>query len=98
MSENSTPVESSQAYQIKEKLAELEAALLEATPTMPGILREIHGQLKKDDSLVSILSDDECAILVNGLKAQTSTIIAASALKKGVGKKKAQKKITVDDL
>ena len=91
----SAPV-SSQAYQIKEKLAELEAALLLRSPEMPTLLRTIHTQLKKDPDLVTILSEEECAILVNGLKKQTATAIATVAPKKA--SKKAMSKITVSDL
>lgn len=74
--------DSTQAYEIKEKLAELEAALLEGTPNMPSLLRIIHSTLKKDSDLVTLLSEEECSILVQGLKKQTSTEIATSALKK----------------
>lgn len=87
---------STQAYQIKEKLLELEASLLTATPNMPTLLRTIHSQLKKDPDLVTILTEEECAILVNGLKKQTATAIATVAPKKA--SKKAMSKLTVDDL
>lgn len=87
----------SQIYQIQEKMAALEAALNEATPGLPTLLREIHGQLKKDPNLVTILTEDECSILVRGLKVQTSTEIAKSVLKKASGKK-AQSKLTLADL
>ncbi len=84
-----------QAYEIKQKLAELENALLEKLPGMPTLLRDIHRQLKKDPEIVTLLSEEECGILVEGLKKQTSTAIATSALKT---KTKSQSKMTVDDL
>lgn len=84
------------AFVIKEKLAQLQEALLEATPNMPVLLRDIHRELKADPDVVTVLSDEECAILVKGLKKQTSTEIATKAIKKTT--KKAAKKITVDDL
>ena len=87
--------EVSQAYEIQEKLALLEQALLEKLPTMPNLLRDIHRQLKKDPEIVTLLSEEECSILVQGLKKQTSTNIATSAIKT---KTKAQSKMTVDDL
>lgn len=83
------------SYQIKEKLANLEQALLDGTPNMKELLRDIHRTLKADPDLVTILEDEECAILVKGLKKQTSTEIATKAVK---STKKAASKITVDDL
>ena len=84
-----------QGFEVQEKLAALEAALLAGTPNMPGLLRTIHKQLKADPDVVTILSEDECAVLVRGLKAITKTEIAISALSKS---KKALSKMTVDDL
>ena len=84
-----------QAYQIKEKLAQLEESLLKKLPEMPTLLRDIHRQLKKDPEIVTLLTEEECGILVSGLKKQTSTSIATSALKT---KTKAQSKMTVADL
>jgi len=85
------------AFEVKEKLASLEAALLGQLPTMPGLLRDIHRSLKKDPDIVTILTEEECAILVEGLKKQTKTTITTAALKKG-STKKALSKMTVDDL
>ncbi len=91
-----TPAPNSQAFQVQEKLALLEAKLNEAAPGIPTLLREIHQQLKKDPDVVTLLSEEECNILVQGLKKQTATEISTSALKKGA--KKSLKKMTVDDL
>ena len=85
-----------QTYQISQELANLEASLLKETPDMPVLLRKIHTHLKRDPELVTLLTDDEAAILVQGLKKQTSTEIVASAVKKAP--KKALSKMTVDDL
>lgn len=84
------------AFEVREKLAQLEEALLEQTPNMPVLLRDIHRELKSDPDIVTLLSDEECAILVKGLKKQTSTEIATKAVKKST--KKAASKITIDDL
>lgn len=84
-----------QAYDIQEKLAQLEHALLERLPEMPTLLRSIHRQLKKDPEVVTLMSEDECCMLVKGLVKQTSTVIATSALK---SKTKSQSSMTVDDL
>jgi hypothetical protein len=76
-----------QSYQIKEKLASLEEALLSRSPEMPTLLRTIHSQLKKDPDLVTILSPEECSVLVRGLVKQTGINIAATTVKKKSGSK-----------
>lgn len=85
-----------QAYEIKEKLAQLEGALLSETPDMPSLLRDIHRNLGRDPELVTMLSEEECSILVRGLKKQTNTVIATTAIKKS--KAKAATKIGLADL
>jgi len=96
MSPSPTADPSNQAFEVREKLASLEAALLAKTPDMPTLLRAIHKNLKADPDVVTLLSEEECSILVRGLKEVTKTTIAAKALKKGA--KKALGKMTVDDL
>jgi len=86
----------SQAFQIQEKLARLEESLNNSTPGIATLLRDIHTSLKKDPDVVTLLSEEECSILVRGLKKQTSTEIATSALK--APKKKALSKMTTADL
>lgn len=88
--------ESTQAYQIREKLASLEHALTSQLPGIATLLRDIHSNLKKDPDLVTILSEEECNILVRGLEKQTSTVIATAALKSKP--KKSLKKMTTADL
>lgn len=85
-----------QAEQVREKLANLEQALLDGTPNMPTLLRDIHRHLKKDPDIVTILSNEECSILVRGLVKQTNTEITTAVIKKAPTK--AMKNITVDDL
>ena len=82
----------SQVYEVQEKLGELEEALLNRSPEIPTILRTLHRQLKRDEELVTLLVDEECAILVNGLKKQTATNIATNVVKK---KTKAMKDMQV---
>lgn len=85
-----------QAYEIKEKLAQLENALLTGTPTMPTLLRDIHRNLGQDPELVTMLTEEEASILVRGLKKQTNTEIATAAIKGS--KSKAAKSMTLADL
>ncbi len=84
------------ATQVKEAIASLQNALLSAHPTMPILLREIHQTLRKDPEVVTLLSEEEIGVIVNGLSAQTKTTIAVSI---SSGKKgKAIKSIGVADL
>ena len=87
---------SPEVLEIKTKLAELENALLESLPTMPVILRDIHKQLKADPNIVTILSDEDCSVIVKGLKQQTQTEIVAAAVKSKP--KKSLKSMGVNDL
>lgn len=84
-----------QAFEVREKLAQLEAALLAGTPNMAFLLRDIHRTLKSDPDVVTILSEAEVSILVNGLKKQTNTEIAVAAVKKNP--KKSMKSMGVSD-
>lgn len=80
-----------QAFEVREKLAQLEESLLSNTPGMKTLLRDIHRTLKADPDVVTLLTEDECSTLVRGLKKQTATEIATSAVKKGG--RKAQSKM-----
>lgn len=88
-------VESTQLYEVRAKLAELEGRLIEAQPNMATLLREIHQKLGADPELVTLLTEEECSILVKGLVKQTGTEIAATALKKNT---KSVKSIGLTDL
>ena len=85
-----------QAFEVREKLAQLEAGLQEVVPNIATLLRDIHRNLKADPDLVTILTEEECSILVRGLKKQTNTSIATTAKKKAP--KKALSKMTLADL
>ena len=91
----STVPDNNQAFEVREKLAQLEAQLIEGTSGIATLLRDIHRTLKADPDVVTILSDEECSILVRGLKKQTSTEIATVATK---SKGKAISKMTIGDL
>lgn len=81
--------------QIKEKVLSLQTALLEQHPTMPGLLREIWQTLKANPEQVTLLEEEEIGVIVNGLKQQTKTEIATTALKT---KTKSIKQLTLTDL
>lgn len=64
------------------KINSLQEAIQTAHPTMPILLKEIHTILKNDPAVVTILSEEDIAIIVSGLKQQTKTEITQSSLKK----------------
>ena len=68
--------------QAREKIARLEEALLSNNPGMPGMLREIHSALRADPENVTLLADEEIAVIVRGLMKQTKTVIAEKAVAK----------------
>jgi len=84
------------AEQVQEKILKLEELVTAKAPGLPTLLRDIHSQLKKDPEMVTLLSDEDCSILVRGLKEQTKTTIAVKAVKSKGGK--AASKITLADL
>ena len=67
---------------LQQKLASLESALDSQLPGIASILKDIHQQLKADSAVVTVLSEEECATIVRGLKKQTATEITTTALKK----------------
>jgi restriction endonuclease S subunit len=81
--------------QIKEKIASLQEQLLSQHPQMPTLLREIHATLKSYPEQVTLLSEEEICTIVSGLKKQTATEIATTALKSN---KKSIKSMTLADL
>ena len=83
---------SDQAFAVKEKLAQLQEGLEARLPGLSTLLRDIHSTLKKDPDVVTLLSEDDCNILVEGLKKQTSVEIATAAIK---SPRKAQKNMEV---
>lgn len=84
--------------QIKEKILNLETALKENNPRMAILLREIHTNLKNDPAIVTLMSEDEIAVIVSGLKSQTMTDIVTSQVKPSAAAKKALSKVSTDDL
>lgn len=81
--------------QITEKILQLQSQLLSQHPQLPKLLSEIHQTLKENPDCVTLLSDEEVGVIVNGLKKQTATEIATTALK---SKTKSIKNISLEDL
>lgn len=84
------------AEQIKEAIQDLSTKLLSAHPEMPILLRKIHQHLSKDPEIVTLLTEEEIGVIVDGLSNQTKTSIATSL---ATGKKgKPIKSIGIADL
>jgi len=83
---------SSLPTELQMKLAELSQALINRSPALPGILQTIHSTLKQQPENVTLLSEDEIQVIVEGLKQQTQTQFAISSTK-GSGKTAAVAKI-----
>ena len=81
---------------LREKVASLEQQLLSAHPQIPSLLRDIHNQLREDPDCVTILTEEEIGVVVQGLMRQTQVSMVENISKKGTGK--ALKKTTVADL
>lgn len=69
------------AMELQSKVSLLQEALLHKHPTMPTLLREIHTALKKQPENVTLLSEDEIKVIVNGLEKQTGFELAQTITK-----------------
>lgn len=87
--------DSQTSYEVKEAIASLQNSLLSQHPEMPILLRKIHQQLKADPDIVTLLTEEEIGVIVNGLSKQTNTVIATSISK---SKTKSIKSIGLSDL
>ena len=81
---------------IQLKIAELEAALLGAHPSMPSLLQIIIRDLQADPEVVTLLTSEDRSRIVAGLVKQTGAQITESMMSGGKGK--SLKKIGVDDV
>jgi hypothetical protein len=70
-------------FQLKEKVSELSEKLLARHPAMPTLLHAIHKTLRQYPEQVTLLEPDEIAKIVEGLKVQTNTQFAVTAVKSG---------------
>jgi hypothetical protein len=68
--------------ELQMKISSLQQAILETHPKLPILLKEIHTMLKNDPAIVTVLSEEDISVIVNGLKQQTKTEITQSSLKK----------------
>ena len=73
-------------FELREKVLQLQSLILERHPKMPVLLREIHTALKLQPENVTLMSEEEINIIVEGLKVQTGVEFAASAIKSASSK------------
>jgi len=81
--------------QVSSAIAELSSCMLSQHPRMPQLLSEISKTLKANPDCVTLLAEEEIAVIVSGLKQQTKTEIVTAAPKT---RTKSLKSITEDDL
>lgn len=74
--------------EVQQNILSLQEALLSAHPEMPTLLRKIHTKLKADPAVVTLLSEEEIATVISGLKVQTNVQFISGT------KKPAAKKVT----
>lgn len=80
--------------EVRGKIQQIQAALLQQDPLLPIHLGAIHKQLIKHEELVHLLSDEEITVLVAGQKKHANV-----QLVKEVAKSRTKiPKTTVDDL
>lgn len=84
--------------EIKTKLDALQEALLSSNPEMPVLLRDIHRTLKAQPDQVTLMTEEEIHIVIQGLEKQTNSHIAASVTKPSAAKKASLKNVTTEDL
>ena len=80
--------------ELQSKIQTLDERIKTAHPLMPVLLREIHTVLRAQPDNVTLLSEEEIKIIVNGLMKQTSVVFSAKILTS----KKSAKSITLADL
>lgn len=71
--------------ELRSKVSSLQSALLERHPKMPLLLQEIHSALREQPENVTLMSEEEILVIVQGLQVQTNTFLAES-VSKGKGK------------
>jgi len=67
-------------FEFAEKLASLQEAILSRHPTMPTLLQDIHRTLKQYPEQVTLMSEDEIAVVVSGLMQQTQTSLVKATV------------------
>jgi hypothetical protein len=67
--------------ELRAKVSSLQSALLERHPKMPLLLQEIHSALREQPENVTLMSEEEIQVIVQGLQVQTNTFLAETVTK-----------------
>lgn len=84
--------------EIQTKLEALQDALLNAHPQMPTLLRDIHQTLKAQPEQVTLMTEDQIHLIIQGLEKQTGTYLSQVVAKQAKKSAKAALKADLDDL
>lgn len=71
----------SPGFELKEKVAALSQIILNKHPSLPTLLSEIHKTIKANPDQVTLLSEEEISVIVDGLEHQTKTFLVESISK-----------------
>jgi hypothetical protein len=79
--------------ELKSKVENLKAKLLARDPNMPLLLREIHVALREQPENVTLLAEEEIAVIVEGLTIQTGVEFSAAVTKSPAASKSVNARI-----
>lgn len=86
--------------QLRDKILNLDQLIKSQHPGMPTLLREIHQHMREDPECVTLVSEDEILIVVQGLQRHTNAVVTdnmLSSARKPAGQKRLAK-LNDDDL
>jgi hypothetical protein len=66
---------------LEEKILQLEKSTKERLPNMVTLLKDIHAALRADPENVTLMSEEQIAIIVSGLEQQTQTYVVSESIK-----------------
>jgi len=72
---------SSDGFKLKEAIEDLKGKILDKHPMMPNLLREIHKTVQQYPEQVTLLSEEEIAVIIRGLETHSNVYLATKAVK-----------------
>jgi hypothetical protein len=85
---------SPQLDRIRDRMAELQESLDKDMPGFAFILKDIHDNIRADPDVVTVLTDEEIAVIVKGLEKHSHIVVTPAKAKKTTKKTP----ISADDL
>jgi len=76
-----------QVDRVRDKIMELQEALDAAVPGFPHILKDIHDTLRAAPEVVTILAEEEIAVIVKGLEKHAGIEVTPAKAKKAASAK-----------